>query len=176
MGKFVEMRFNLFGSAPRAVSSGQILAVLTCFLIFISGGCAKAYIPRYLQSRNPYIRRFHAGFEPARRAAILALAEEGWIVEEESDPVVYERHPFNDLDARQSLLISNDRETWSLWGRRHAIANVFLRHKNDVAEVEIRVITVTEGWLKARARHRHDSLVEGLFKRIEQSLEGKSAP
>ncbi|MFA5260963.1 MAG: hypothetical protein WC450_07040, partial [Candidatus Omnitrophota bacterium] len=114
MGKFAEMRFIKAGHIRWTKSSKRALPLVCCLLIFISGGCAKAYVPHYLQSRNPYVRRFHAGFETARRAVILALAEEGWIVQEETDPVVYERHPFNDLDAQQVLLISNDRETRSL--------------------------------------------------------------
>ena len=151
------------------------LAALFCCVVFIAGGCAKAYVPHYLQSRNPYVRRFHAGFEPARRAVILALAEEGWIINEETEPAVYERHPFNDLDARQLLLISSDRESGSLFGRRHSVANVFLRHKNEVAEVEIRVATVTEAWPKPRTRYRNDPLVERIFTSIEESLGGKIA-
>ena len=171
------MRLEKNITAAQTVAPGPFWGVvLSACLIFALSGCAKAYIQHYLQSRNPYVRRFHSGFEHARQAIILALAEEGWIVEEETDPVVYERHPFNDLDAQQVLLISNDRDSWSIWGRRHAIANVFLRHKNDIAEIEIRVATVTEGWLRSGARYREDSLVEGIFDRIGQSLGGKAAP
>lgn len=171
------MRFWKNIAAAPSVGLGPFwVVVLSACLIFASGGCAKAYIPHYLQSRNPYVRRFHSAFEQARRAVILALAEEGWIVEEETDPVVYERHPFNDLDAQQVLFISNDRASWSVWGRRHAIANVFLRHKNDIAEIEIRVATVTEGWFRSGTRYREDPLVKGIFDRIAQSLGGKAAP
>ena len=169
------MHFDLIGKTARAKNPRVLLAFFSCLAAFVFGGCAKAYVPHYLQSRNPYVRRFHAGFEEARRAVILALAEEGWIVQEETDPDVYERHPFNDLDARQVLLISNARDSGGLFGRRQEIANVFLRHKHEIAEIEIRVATVTENWFKTRARYRNDPLAERIFSSIKQSLGGKTA-
>ncbi len=150
------------------------LSVFIFILFFGFCGCAKNYVPHYLQKHHPYIRRFHGNFELSRTAVTQALQDMGWTISEETEPEVYEHHPYNDLDAQQILLITDKKEIKSFWGRRYSIVNVFLRHKNNVSEIEIRIMKGHSVWLKEFRRYRDDKTADRLFESIEQTLGGKT--
>ena len=139
-------------------------------LLFICWGCSSANIPAYLQSKNPYEQRFFAGHDKTLAAIIQTVEDLGWVIEEKTDPIVYEQREFNDLHENDVLIITATRQTPLFLGTRYARLNVYLRSKKNISEVEIRYLTVTSVVFKNFKDYRNDSEVRRIFDYIDEVL------
>jgi hypothetical protein len=133
-------------------------------------GCTQRVLPSYIHDKYPYIRRFHASYEEALTATRQILAESGWVVEQELNPVVYEHRVEGDLDE-QCLMIITEEKNLSRWlGKRKARMNLFLQSKGRVSELEIRIIYKKSFRLWSAWGYRQDKLINKIFARAQELL------
>jgi len=144
----------------------RIFLILVLFCL----GCTTTRIPAYIQDKNPYVKRFPAGFEATSAAVEQTLADMGWEIDETTDPIVYEQDRINDLDEKQVLLLTTIRQTGMFLGTRYAKMNIYLRSKKEVSEVELRYVTITVTPLKTLTSYRNDSAAQRILDHVEKLL------
>lgn len=135
-------------------------------------GCSSTAIPMYLLDKHPYTERFYATFDQSKAAVEQTLTDLGWQIETQSDPAVYEQSRASDPEAEQILIITQVRVTSVGVGSRYARVNVFISAKEDISEIEIRYLTISDLPVKDIRDYRNDSAVNRLFGRIRTILEG----
>ncbi|MCB9757276.1 MAG: hypothetical protein H6753_02485 [Candidatus Omnitrophica bacterium] len=140
------------------------------FAVVLLAGCATTNMPSYLQPKKPYLTRYYSNYEKSLGAVKQTLTELGWILEETTDPGVYEHTRFNDLDEDQVLLVTAVRPTPMLIGTRYARMNIYLRSKKDLSEVEVRYLTTTSTALNNFSTYNNDSAVKRFFERLSEVL------
>jgi len=138
-------------------------------LMFLTG-CATTSMPSYLQPKKPYIKRYYSNYEKTLPSVKSVLAELGWVLEESTDPGVYEHTRFNDLDENQLLLVTVVRPTPMLVGTRYARMNIYLRSKKELSEVEVRYLTTTSTALNNFSTYNNNSAVKRFFTRLDEVL------
>jgi len=142
-------------------------------LLIFCVGCASAQIPTYLQDKNAYVKRFYADYQEALSAITQTLKDLGWEIDGKVHPSVYELKETSAYDGEQLLIMTKIRQTPMFFGTRYARMNIFLRANNDVAEIEIRYLTVNDLPFKDITAYRNDSAVERIFRHIAELLNGK---
>ncbi|VAX37557.1 hypothetical protein MNBD_UNCLBAC01-1947 [hydrothermal vent metagenome] len=147
----------------------QFFAFILLFTIF---GCATIVVPNYIQDKNPYKRKFYASFEKTFEATLAAVQEAGWVVEQQTDPSVFERVESGEFGDQQTLLITGIRKMGLFVGTRYAKLNIYIRTgSGNVSEVEIRYLSVNSTLVKNFYNYKHDKSAERLFLYIESALE-----
>ncbi len=144
------------------------------FLSLYLTGCASVYLPVYLQDKNPYTRRFYAGYDEAFQAVDQALKDLGWEQEKAIDPLVYERQRGTDLDEQQTLILTKTRQTPLFVGTRYARMNIYLRAKKGISEIEIRYLTTSDFFFRWIKSYRNESAVNRIFAHLDELLHQKS--
>ena len=164
MEKFVSLKQFLIMSKLSILGS-------ICILFFI-GGCASINIPEYIQDENPYKHKFYASFEGVYSGVLSVLEEDGWTVEKEVDPIVFERNESGGDLNKQTLIITEVRPISLFLGTRYARLNIYLREnkKKDITEIEIRYITINSTLVKTFQNYKHNHAVSRLFDKIENKL------
>ncbi len=164
MEKFVSLKKILI------ISRLSILGGI-CILFFI-GGCASISIPDYIKDENPYKHKFYASFEDVYREALSVLDAEGWKVEKESNPMVFERNESGAGLNKQTLIITEVRPVALFLGTRYARLNMYLREskQKDVTEIEIRYISINSTPVKTFQNYKHNHAVHRMFDKIEGNL------
>lgn len=150
------------------------IRILLAGMLIGGAGCASTRLPLYLQDRGAASRRFYADYEQALQAIQDTLAEEGWQVEKQVSPSVYEQNRYNDLDDHQLLILTSRRTAPGWTGRRYGRLNVYLRSKAGISEVEIRALSV-HAWIRLR-RYGNPADVKKIFDGITRRLQGGAAP
>src|SRR5271156_6255582 len=75
-------------------------------LIFILSGCATVQSPGYISRvDHPYERKYYASFEKVTSTFMYVLKKQGWTVNSEADPAIFERDDRYDNNGYQNLLI-----------------------------------------------------------------------
>ena len=138
--------------------------------LMVLSGCATTNMPSYLQPKKPYLKRYYSNYEKTLSSVKSILTELGWVLEESTDPGVYEHTRFNDLDENQLLLVTAVRPTPMLVGTRYARMNIYLRSKKEVSEVEVRYLTTTSTALNNFSTYNNDSAVKRFFARLDEVL------
>jgi len=107
---------------------------------------------------HPYDRKIYANFEQTTGAFILVLKKQGWIINEEANPAIYERDERYDNNGSQNLLIITDirKHLPHLTGMR---LNVFIHAIGNTCDVEIRF-----------SSGRNDRLAQGILDAVEEDV------
>jgi hypothetical protein len=137
-------------------------------LLFL--GCSSVRIPSYLQDKHPYTKRFHGNYEQTMAAVKQTLAEFGWEIAEETDPLVYEQDRIHDLDEQRKMIITKSRQTSLFIGTRYGKMNIYVFSKKNISEVEIRYLTVTSIAFKSFRDFRDDAAAERIYTQIGKFL------
>jgi len=145
--------------------------ILSVFLLLVLTGCSSVRVPNYIQDRHPYKRTFYVQFDKVRETAIQTFEEFGWTIKKESEPALFERERESGSSGKQTLLLTEIRETSLFIGSRYARLNAYLRETaNNETEVELRYLTVTSVPFKSFNMYKNDGAVERIFKHIEEEL------
>ena len=142
-------------------------------MIMFCMGCSSAVIPGYLLDKHPYTQRFYADFDECTSAVRQALTEQGWQVETQTDPAIYEQGREKDPEAQQILYISNVRVTAIGVGSRYARVNAFINSKAGISEVELRYMSITDLPAKDLRSYRNDGAAKRTFARIQEILDSQ---
>ncbi|MBF0484660.1 MAG: hypothetical protein HQL25_08170 [Candidatus Omnitrophica bacterium] len=142
--------------------------------IFVAG-CSTAQVPKYLQAKKPYIKRFYGSYDQVVEAVRLALKETGWTIEKEVPPTIYEYSTESEFgDKRQILILTNVNETPYFIGTRYSRINVYVREgSSDQTEVELRYLKVHSFSFKGFYRYGKRTFSQKFFDSIEKTLAGQ---
>jgi hypothetical protein len=147
----------------------KLLVLLILPFIF---SCTSIELPSYVQDKNPYIQKFYAGFDAVLQAAAGTLETEGWKIEKQTDPSVYELTKLSDgSPSREILLLTQVKETSFFFGTRYSKVNVYVRALTERStEVEVRYLKITSFPLKAFRSYKKDRYVKRFFDQVEAQL------
>jgi hypothetical protein len=111
--------------------------LLVAALFFLSG-CASGQMPGYISRvDHPYDRTFYGSFEKVTSAFMYVLKKQGWTIDSEVDPAIYERDDRYDNNSYQNLLIITDvRKHFLQLSAAHL--NVFIHSNGNTCSVEVR--------------------------------------
>ena len=138
-------------------------------LILVFSGCASVQTPGYIsRADHPYDRKIYAGFEKVASAFLYVLKNQGWKIDCEVDPSIYERDDRYDNNGYQNLLIITDARKKSLH-LSNAYLNVFIHSINNTCDVEIRYEAQTHV-IKQFTFVRDDQLIQGILDAVEQEV------
>jgi len=140
------------------------------FFILTLAGCSTAQIPAYLQDKKPYVKRFYTTYDQTLAGTNAALEQLGWKVEQILDAAVYDRYQAAEDDEKNSLIITEIRQTPLFMGTRYAKMNIYVRSKKNLSEIEIRYVTVLATPFKNYEVYSNDAAVQRIFDRIESHL------
>ena len=140
-------------------------------MVLMLSGCASVSIPNYIYDEHPYKRTVYAPFDKARDATAQTFEEFGWMVEKESNPSLFEREKVGEEGKRQTLILTEVRQSYFFLGSRYSRVNAYLREIADKeTEIEIRYLRVTSILFKSFYHYTNDKMVERIFNHIEQKL------
>jgi hypothetical protein len=147
-----------------------------CFLLLTFIGCASITIPSYIQDKNPYQKTFYAPFDDFYKITMDVFREAGWMIEKEYEPTLFERERDLGGDRKQTLLFTEIRQSYFFIGSGYSRMNVFLREKSsNETEIEIRYVKVTSMMFKCFYGYRNDSMIDRIFKGLEERLDTQPA-
>ncbi|MBF0478782.1 MAG: hypothetical protein HQL26_04810 [Candidatus Omnitrophica bacterium] len=149
--------------------------LLTIGCAILLTGCSTASVPKYLQSKNPYVKRFYGNYDQTLDAVRSAMKETGWAIEKEVPPTIYEYSTSSEFgDKRQLLILSNVRATPYFVGTRYSRINVYIREGSaDQTEVELRYLKVNSFPFKGFYRYGRKEFSQTFFDSIEKTLAGR---
>lgn len=140
-------------------------------LILSLSGCATAQVTGYIsRADHPYDRKFYASFEKVTSTFMFVLKKQGWTIDSEVDPAIYERDDRYDNNGYQNLLIMTSVQK-QLLHLRNAYLNVFIHSIGNTCDVEIRYEAQTHV-VKQFTSVRNDPVVENILDAVEQEING----
>ena len=143
--------------------------------VLFLAGCVSVKIPKYLQDKFPYKKKFYADFETTLKAAEQALRDTGWKISETANPGAFEQGDLSGNEAKQILIFTEVRQTPLILSSRYMNLNVFVRTADNGTEVEIRYASVVPVVFQGRENYKNDAVVEKVFNRISELLGEKPA-
>lgn len=141
-------------------------------LMFIFYGCASAPMTGYIsRADHPYNRKFNASFEKVISSIVYVLKNEGWVIDSEADPAVYERDDRYDSSIYQNLLIMTSiKKNGHVLYSTFTHLNVFIHSIGNTCDVEIRYEARTPLVHQFISVH-NDQLVQGILDAVEQEID-----
>lgn len=143
----------------------KLLVVCLLFLL----GCSSAAIPHYIKAERPYLRKVSGSFEDIVATVKDVLYKQGWLIQQETDPTMYERR-----DGKESggdvLLFTEIKQHSKLAYATYTHLNVYIYANADGAEIDIRYEAITPRPVK-RSVYRNDRLVNKILDAVEQEVE-----
>lgn len=139
-------------------------------LVFFMG-CASLNVPSYIQAEKPYKRNFYGKFDDVLGEVRAGLADQGWQVEKEVDPSLYERNPLiSEGDKDHVLIFLKAREYQRGIYKKTVQLNVYVDRTSEGVEVDVRFRSVKNFYLFKMRAYRNDRLVKDLLDHIEKKL------
>jgi hypothetical protein len=162
------------GKAKRG-SLENMKRLLLISLILCLTGCVSVRIPKYLQDKHPYQRKFYASYEETLEAASRTLTQLGWHISGTADPALYEQNQAKDDGGAKSILIFTEirESSWILFSR-YSQLNCYVRTTDAATEVELRYTNILALPFKNFQSYRNDRYIEKVFQQIERWLKEKS--
>ncbi len=139
-------------------------------LLLALSGCVTVRTPRYIPDESPYKKKYFSSFEDVYSAALEALKDLGWKIEEMTTPSVYEQEAGDDTGRKHILIITDVRQTPIFLTSRYMNLNVYLRALDDGTEVEVRYASVMPVLFKTMQSYQNDAVVNKVFDQIAQIL------
>lgn len=147
------------------------MRVIPIMMLLFLTGCSTVQIPNYIKADHPYIRRVYGSFDQVSTAVKAVLAQEGFKVEKETAPDVYERDSRDQQEGAKGSLVLTDVKQYSrILYSSYVHLNVYLRQLADGVEVEIRYGKVTTVLFRQLKGTRNDGYARRLLDRIEAQL------
>ena len=145
------------------------------FLVLVAilfAGCVTVKIPKYLQDKSPYQKKYYVGYEETLAATRQALFDSGWKVSEVTSPMAFEQGEITkEDDKKQALIFTEVRQTPLLLSSRYLSVNVYVRAADEGTDVEIRYLGVTPMLFKNAQNFKNDAVVNKIFDRISELVE-----
>ena len=130
-------------------------------LLLMLAGCASVQAPGYISRiDHPYERKYDADVEKVTSAVTYVLKKQGWVINSEADPAIYERDDRYDNNGYQNLLIITESKK-KLLSLKSVHLNVFIHSIENTSDVEIRL-----------SSGRNDQMVQGIFDAVDQVIHG----
>lgn len=150
----------------------KLLPFVLFWVVLSIAGCTSVEIPPYVQDKNPYIQKFYAGFDEVLNAATITLEGQGWKIEKQTDPSVYELTKLSDgSPSREILVVTQVRMTSFFLGTRYSKLNVYVRALTERStEVEVRSLNITSLPFKSFRGYKRDRFVKKFFDQIQSRL------
>ena len=134
-------------------------------------GCATIDTPHYIQAENPYKRTYYGSFADVLDVVRAALKEEGWQIDKEVDPTLYERNPlYSSGDKEHILIFTQIKRTQRFVYSKATHLNVYVNRISDGVEVDVRYGSVRNFHLWKARSYQNNALIKQLLDRIEQKL------
>jgi uncharacterized protein (DUF302 family) len=146
------------------------LAFLACVLAVFLCGCTTVKVPNYIPSNHPYSQKMYGDYEDIVAAVREVLVKNGWKVQGQMDPSVYERAQGGDSSDRDILLFTNVKQHSMFLYSSYTHLNVFIHPTAEGAEVEIRYAKTTPLFIKQFQGSKNDKLAKKLLSQIEREL------
>ena len=164
------------------MSSKKIISkLLSTFLILIPyplsltsiflSGCATTQMPEYISKvDHPYDRKYYASYERVTSAVVYVLKNQGWTINSEADPSIYERDDRYDNDGYHNILIiTNIKKKFGVFYSTYTQLNVLVHSLANTCDVEIRYQS-KKPLVKEFVSTRNDQLVENILDDVEQEI------
>lgn len=133
-------------------------------------GCTSLQIPVYIPEEKPFTQRFYAGYPRVVSAVRQALTDQGWSIDRELEPRVFELAVPGAQEGDSVLLVSGIRESRMFFATRYARLNVYIFSKEDVSDVELRYLGVNSVVFFKSKNFGDKDFAKRLFKRMEELL------
>lgn len=134
-------------------------------------GCASVSVSGYIQAENPYKRVMYGDFQEVLAAAKGVLVEDGWKIEKETHPALYERNAaYGPEDKDHALIFTDIKQMSRFIYSKYIHLNVYINRTAEGMEVDVRYGSVVDYHIKKIRRYRDDELVKKILDRIEQKL------
>ena len=152
---------------------GRMRITLALFFLF-AAGCSTVQIPNYIKADRPYARKVYGDYDNILSTLKTVLAKEGWTVEREMSPSVYERAEQEGANAdKDVLLFTNVKQHSMILYSSYTHLNIIMHAIAEGADVEIRYAKVTPLLIKQFHSDRNDPLATRILDRLEKELESK---
>jgi len=136
-------------------------------------GCATVQIPNYIKADHPYIRKISGDYDKIIAAIEDVLYRQGWKVQSQVNPSIYERRPGGEDQSRDVLFFTQIKQHANFFYSTYTHLNVFVHATGEGAEVEVRYGALNDLFIKKFEGTRNDPLAKRLLDKIEQELESK---
>ncbi len=141
--------------------------VILC--LFFSG-CVSVQISNYIKSDNPYERRVYGDYGKIVSTVQDVLKENGWPIEQQSNPAVYERFEDSLNPDKDVLFFTSIKQKPRFLYSTYVHLNIFVYTLDRGAQIKIYYQSVTPLFIKQNRNTRNDSLVNALLDKIEQRI------
>jgi len=119
---------------------------------------------------HPYDRKFYASFEKVVSSFVYALKCQGWTVDSEADPSIYERDDRYDNNSFQNLLIITEvKKHYRGISSTFTHLNVFIHSIGNSCDVEIRYEARTP-LVKQFISTKNDQMVKNILDAVDQEV------
>lgn len=148
-------------------------------ILFLSAliftGCTTLQVPSYIKGDHPYSRKMYGDFDKISAVVRDVVVRNGWKIQSQVNPSVYERIEGKGQDTSKDLLLfTNVKQHSMVLYSSYTHLNIYLHAIADGVEVEIRYGKLTPLGIKQFSSTRADSLANKLLDQIERDLvEGK---
>lgn len=147
----------------------QIQKIFLWMILGLVSGCATGNLPDYIKASHPYIRKIAGNYDKIIEAVKIVLSKEGWAVQTQVNPSVYERRSGGEDQSNDVLFVTQSKRDSKIVYSTYTHLNVFVHALADGAEIEIRY----EALSPATTGLRNDKLANRILDKIEQELENK---
>ena len=117
---------------------------------------------------NPYNKKFYGNIEKVTSAFVYVLKKQGWAIDGEADPAIYERDDRYENNGYQNLLIITGNKNKYLH-LKSARLNVFIHAMDNTCDVEIRYEAQTH-LVKQFSSGRNDQVVQGILDAVQEEI------
>ena len=132
----------------------------------LMAGCATANLPDYIKASHPYVRKIPGEYNRIIEAIKTVLFQEGWEIQSQVNPSVYERRAGGEDQSNDVLFVIKPKRDSKIIYSTYIHLNVFVHALADGAEIELRYEAVSP----ATTGLRNDKLGNGLLNKIEKEL------
>lgn len=144
--------------------------VIFLLVLCVTMGCVSTQVPSYLTDKKPFERRVYAGYTEAVAAVKQAMMDSGWVLEQETEPQVYEIDPQKADIEEQLLLMTKVREKHRIIFSRYERMNIFIRSRANVTDLEMRYFAINDMTIFKSKTYGNEKLAKRFFDLVQKAL------
>ncbi len=135
-------------------------------ILVLVTSCAP-HIPDYIRAGHPYVRKIAGDYDGIVAAIRRVVPQQGFEIQDEINPSIYERRSGGEDQSRDILFISKPkRNTWWVVYSTYSHLNIFVHQFSDGAEVEVRYEAMSP-----ISNLRNDKLADRILDSIQKELQ-----
>ena len=146
------------------------MKIILLVVLAVIVGCTSVPIPNYIKADHPYTRKISGDYDKIMTAIESVLSQEGWPIQDQLNPAVFERHPGGEDQSKDVLFFTAIKQHPKFFYSTYTHLNIFVHAIAEGAEVEIRYGSLTPLPVKQLQGTRNDPLANRLLDKIEQEL------